>query len=111
MTKKAVALTGGRDRRLNMPTTPADKTESNLDKRVTDFFALIGKKVYYRSPLGFFTSLGLVNFPHKIDTHNFCSHYKTTWTDYLKPMLRLTYQTNLTYRLYFMICHTSLIHK
>ena len=24
--------------------------------------------MYYRIPLGFFTSLGLVNFPHKIDT-------------------------------------------
>ena len=26
------------------------------------------EKIYYRIPLGFFTFLGLVNFPHKIDT-------------------------------------------
>ena len=63
--KKAVVLTGGRDRRSN---APADKTDSNLGGRVTDFLALIAKKMYYRIPLGSFTSLGLVNFPHKIDT-------------------------------------------
>ena len=66
--KKAVVLTGGRDTRSNMSTTPADRTDSNLGKRVTDFLALIGKEMYYKIPLGFFTSLGLVNFPHKIDT-------------------------------------------
>ena len=42
--------------------------DSNLGKRVTDFLGLTGKKMYYRIPLGFFTSLGLANFPHKIDT-------------------------------------------
>ena len=42
--KKAVVLTGGIDRRSNMPTSPTDRTDSNLDERVTDFFALIGKK-------------------------------------------------------------------
>ena len=67
--KKAVVLTGGSDRRSN---APADRTDSNLGERVTDFLALIEKKMYYRIPLGSFTSLGLVNFPHKID--NFCSH-------------------------------------
>ena len=29
---------------------------------------MLGRKIYYRIPLGLFTSLGLVNFPHKIDT-------------------------------------------
>ena len=42
--KKAVVLTGGIDRRSNTPTSPTDRTDSNLDERVTDFFALIGKK-------------------------------------------------------------------
>ena len=42
--------------------------DSNLGERVTDFLALIGEKMSYRIPLGFFTSLDLVNFPHKIDT-------------------------------------------
>ena len=68
MKKKAVVITGGRDRRSNTSTTPTDRTDSNLGERVADFLALIGKKMYYRIPLGFFTSLDLVNFPHKIDT-------------------------------------------
>ena len=50
-----------------MSTTPADRTNLNLNKRVTDFLTLIGQKIYYRIPLEFFTSLGLVNFPHEID--------------------------------------------
>ena len=51
-----------------MSTTPADRKDSNLGERITDFLALIGKKLYNRILLGFFTSLGLVNFLHKIDT-------------------------------------------
>ena len=39
-----------------------------MNKRVIDFFTLIGQKIYYIIPLGFFASLGLVNFSHKIDT-------------------------------------------
>ena len=42
--KKAVVLTGGRDRTSNSSTTPADRTDSNLGERVTNFLALIGKK-------------------------------------------------------------------
>ena len=61
-------LNNDRDRRSNTSTTPADRTDSNLGKRVTDFLTLIGQKIYYRIPLGFFTSLGPVNFLHKIDT-------------------------------------------
>ena len=48
--------------------TPADRTDANLGERVTNFLGLIRRKIYYRIPLGFFTSLGLVNFPHKTDT-------------------------------------------
>ena len=51
--KKAVVLTGGRDRRSNMSTNPAYRTDSNLSERVTDFLAFIGEKMYYRIPLGF----------------------------------------------------------
>ena len=51
-----------------MSTTSADRTDSNLGERVTGFLALIGKKMNYRVPLGIFTSLGLVNFLHKMDT-------------------------------------------
>ena len=51
-----------------MSTTPADRTDENLSERVTNSLGLTGRKIYYRIPLGFFTSLGLVNFPHKIDS-------------------------------------------
>ena len=66
--KKAVNLNGNRDRRSNTSTTPADRTDANLGERVTNFLGLIGRKIYYRIPPGFFTSLDLVNFPHQIDT-------------------------------------------
>ena len=66
--KKTVVLNGNKDRRSNTSTTPTDRTNANLGERVTNFLVLIGRKTYYRIPLGFFTSLGLINFPHKIDT-------------------------------------------
>ena len=61
-------MTGSRDRRLKNRDTPADRTDANLNERVTDFQGLLKKYIYYRIPLGFFVSLGLVNFAHKIDT-------------------------------------------
>ena len=66
--KKAIVLNGDRNSISNTSTIPADRIDANLGKRVTDFFRLLGRKIYYRIPLGIFTSLGLVNFPHKIDT-------------------------------------------
>ena len=66
--KKAVVWNGDRDRRSNTSTAPADRTDVNLGERVTDFVGLIGRKMYYRIQIGFFTSLGLVNFPYEVDT-------------------------------------------
>ena len=66
--KKAVNLNDNRDRRSNTSTTPADRADANLGERVTDFLGLIGRKIYCRIPVGFFTSSGLVRFPQKIDT-------------------------------------------
>ena len=51
--KKAVVLTGGRDRTSNSSTTPANRTDSNLGERVTNFLALIGKKCTTEFHLGF----------------------------------------------------------
>ena len=51
-----------------MSTTPDDRTDANLGERVTNFHALIRKKIYCRIPLRLFTSLGLLNCPRKIDT-------------------------------------------
>ena len=66
--KKAVNLNGNRDRRLNTSATPADRTDANLGERVTDILGLIERKIYCRILRELFASLGLVNFPHKIDT-------------------------------------------
>ena len=43
--KKAVVLTGNRDRRLNKIDTPADRTNANLSGRVTDFHGSL-KNIY-----------------------------------------------------------------
>ena len=64
--KKPVNLNGNRDRRSNTSTTRADRTDANLGEKVTYFLGLIRRKIYYRILLGFFTSLGLGNFPHEI---------------------------------------------
>ena len=66
--KKAVNLNANRDRRSNTSTTSAYRTDASFGERITDFLGIIGRKIYYRIPLGFFTFLGLVNFSHKIDT-------------------------------------------
>ena len=66
--KKAVNLNGNRDRRLNTSATPADRTDANLGERVTDILGLIERKIYCSILRELFRSLGLVNFPHKIDT-------------------------------------------
>ena len=52
--KKAVVLTGGRDRRSNMSTNPAYRTDSNLSERVTDFLHSLGKKCTTEFHLGFY---------------------------------------------------------
>ena len=63
--KKAYTTSTYTDKKtLNMSTTPADRKNANLGEIVTDSLTLNGKQIYYRIPLGFFISLGLVNFPH-----------------------------------------------
>ena len=54
--KKAVNLNVNRDRRSNTSTTPADRTDASFGERITDFLGLIGRKIYYRIPLGFLHS-------------------------------------------------------
>ena len=51
--ERTVILNGGRDRRPNTSTTPADRTDANLGERVTDFLSLIGKKYTAEFHLGF----------------------------------------------------------
>ena len=47
--KKAVVLTGNRDRRLNNKGAPADRTDANLSERVTDFHGLLKKNILQNS--------------------------------------------------------------
>ena len=44
--QKAVNLNGNRDRRSNTSATAADRTDANLDERVTNFLGLIERKIY-----------------------------------------------------------------
>ena len=60
-------MTGNRGRRLNSANDLTDRIDANLGEQITDFHGIISGKTYYRITSGFFTILGLVNFPHKID--------------------------------------------
>ena len=51
--KTSVVLNNDRDRRSNTSTSPADRAGSDLDERVTNFLALIGKKNITEFHLGF----------------------------------------------------------
>ena len=61
-------MTGNRDRRLNSANDLINRIDPNLGEQITDFHGIISGKTYYRITSDFFTTLGLVNFPHKIDT-------------------------------------------
>ena len=50
--KEVAVLTSVTDRRSNTLTTPADRTDSNLVERVTDFLSLTGKKCTTEFDLG-----------------------------------------------------------
>ena len=69
--KTKVVLPGNRNRRINNSSTPADRTDANLESRTTEFHDLLDQKLYYRILLKFFTDLGLVNFLLNTDTKFF----------------------------------------
>ena len=52
--KKAVVLTGKRDRRLSNTDTAADITDANLRERVTDFHGLLRKIYILQNSIRFF---------------------------------------------------------
>ena len=66
--KEGVFLPTDTDRRLNDANTDADRTDKNLESRITNFHNQLGKRIFYRIPLKFFTDLGLVNFTHNTGT-------------------------------------------
>ena len=55
------------DRRTYNSTMPPDITDENLDDRITLFREQLKNKIVYRIPLRYFTNIGKVNFPLKID--------------------------------------------
>ena len=55
------------DRRTYNSTTAADITDDNLDDRITLFQNQLKDEFVYRVPLKYFTGIGKINFPLKID--------------------------------------------
>lgn len=55
------------DRRTYNSTTAADITDDNLDDRITLFQNQLKDEFVYRIPLKYFTDIGKINFPLKID--------------------------------------------
>ena len=55
------------DRRTHNSTTAADITDDNLDDRITLFQNQLKDEFVYRIPLKYFTDIGKINFPLKID--------------------------------------------
>ena len=62
--KNSVVLTGSKDQRSNFSTNIKD----NLVWRLSNLKGNLKEKNYYRMPLGYFLSLGLVNFAYQLDT-------------------------------------------
>ena len=65
--KTTLVIPNNVDWRWNTSTTPVDRTDANLETRVTDFNPIIKTKNYYRIPLKYIADLGLVNFIEKTD--------------------------------------------
>ena len=69
--KKKVKLPTSKDRRSHYTTNDAHaarRTDDNLDDRTDKFAGQIQTEFYYRIPLRFLCSLGLVNQPVKFNT-------------------------------------------
>ena len=61
-------LTGSKDRRSNTSTDIKDRQDANLVWRLNNLRGDLKKENYYRIPLGYLLSLGLVNFAYQLDT-------------------------------------------
>ena len=65
---KSVVITNNNERRANNANDVNDRSNGNLDDRITKFHSLVGTNNVYRIPLRFLVDLGLVNFPVKFDS-------------------------------------------
>lgn len=66
--EKVILKNPATDRRENNSDTLADRSDSNLNDRITTFRNLIGTNYVYRILLRYLVDLGLVNRPIKFDT-------------------------------------------
>ena len=62
--KNSVVLTGSKDWRSNASTNTKDRKDANLVWRLNNVRGDLKEKNYYRIPLGYLLSLGLVNFAY-----------------------------------------------
>ena len=66
--EKAVVLSGNNDRRVHGATNDnTQRTDDNLDDRISKFVTQIKDKFVYRIPLRYICDIGKINFPTKID--------------------------------------------
>ena len=77
------------DSRENSETDINDRSDSNLDDRITKFHTLIGTNNIYRIPLRYLVDLGLVNFVIKFDT-KFSFNLKTNYTKLFESRKKVT---------------------
>ena len=77
------------DRRTYNSTMPADITKNNLDDRIDKFQIQIKIEFVYRIPLCYFTDVGKINFPLKIDFKIKC-HLETEMKKIFESKKRVT---------------------
>ena len=66
--ENAVVLSGNNDRRIHGVTNEVtQRTDDNLDDRISKFATQIKDKFVYRIPLRYICNIGKINFPTKID--------------------------------------------
>ena len=75
------------DRRTHNSTMLNDITDSNINERTTKFQNQLKNEFVYRIPLRYFTDLGKIYFPLKIDFRIKC-HLKTEMKKLFKPRKR-----------------------
>ena len=64
------------ERRTFNSTMANDTTDLNINERITKFQNQLKNKFVYRTPLRYFTDIGKINFPLKIDFRIKC-HLET----------------------------------
>ena len=87
--KKVILKDGIIDRRENNPTDINDRSDSNLDNRITKFHTLIETNYVCRIPLRYLVDQRLVNFPIKFDT-KFSFNLETNYTKLFESRKKVT---------------------